>query len=218
MTAALLLSMLTLNDGGIPASPNLLVGLPPPVAVKVQNPERMTDGQAPEPGDNWQSQYTSVIAPDGSVTWDFGTPTDFDSAWVQCDNNDIYTVSTSMDGVNFEKAWEAVTFDMAPGMQARFSTTPLHARGRYVKLTARGGDSMYSVGEFAVFRDFAQAKPYVPAYVKTVVQAPPACDGNWAVVAIVLFGVVYLVRRLRPPEAKPETPPAQGDEGGQKSS
>lgn len=218
MALKVALVLLSQVDGGSATSPNLLVGLPPPVAVKVKNPERMTDGQAPEPGDNWQSQYTSVIEPDGSVTWDLGAPTDFDGAWLQCDNNDIYVLSTSVDGVNFDKAWEAVTFDMAPGMQARFTTTPMHAHARYVRLTARGGDGMFSVGELAVFKDVAAAKPYVPAYVKTVVQAPPAFDGNWAVVAIVLFGVIYFVRRLKPAETKAEPPAPEGDSGEPKSS
>jgi hypothetical protein len=183
---------------------NLLVGLPPPVTVKVQNAERMTDGKAPEPGDNWQSEYTTVIPADGSVTWDFGVPTEFDGAWIQADNNDIYGLSTSDDGVNFTKVWETLTFDMGAGMQARWSTSPLHARGRYLRLTARGGDGMFSVGELAVFKDFASAKPYLPSYVRNVVQPPPPCDGNWAVIAAVLFGVVFLVRRLKPQDVRTE--------------
>jgi hypothetical protein len=187
---------------------NLLVGLPPPVTVKVQNAERMTDGKAPEPGDNWQSEYTTVIPADGSVTWDFGVPTDFDGAWIQADNNDIYGLSTSDDGVNFTKVWETLTFDMGAGMQARWSTSPLHAHGRYVRLTARGGDGMFSVGELAVFKDFASAKPYLPSYVRNVVQPPPPCDGNWAVIAAVLFGVVFLVRRLKPQDVRDGEPAA----------
>jgi hypothetical protein len=205
----------TPSDGGTVArSLNLLVGLPPPATVKVTDVERMTDGRAPEPGDNWESQYTSKIPPDGSVTWDFGVPTDFDGAWIQADNNDVYILATSNDGVNFYPVWEAITFDMAPGMQARWSTSPLHANGRFLRLTARGGDNMYSVGEIAVFKDFASAKPYLPSYVKTVVQPPPPCDGNWAVIAIVLFGAIYLVRRLKPVEAKPEAPPAAASTEG----
>jgi hypothetical protein len=209
---AAVLALLTLpgTDGGpLPSSANLLVGLPPPVVVKAKDVERMTDGRAPEPGDNWESQYTSIIEPEGSVMWDFGTPTDFDGAWLQSDNNDVYLLWTSDDGVTFRQAWEALSFDMAPGMQARWSQQPLHAHGRFVKLTARGGDQKYSVGELALFKDFAAAKPYVPKYVKTVVQAPPPCDGNWAVIAIVLFGGVYLVRKLRPPAAKPEPEPVK---------
>jgi hypothetical protein len=241
MIAAALLTILT-QDGGMMMQPpptlapvssapapapaaapagarslNLLVGLPPPATVKVQNAERMTDGRAPEPGDNWTSEYTSVIPADGSVTWDFGVPTDFDGAWIQADNNDIYVLSTSDDGVNFTKAWETLTFDMGAGMQARWSTSPIHGHGRYLRLTARGGDGSYSVGELAVFKDFASAKPYLPSYVRNVVQPPPPCDGNWAVIAAVLFGVVFLVRRLKPQdvrtdEAAPAPPASESSE------
>src|SRR5581483_11166879 len=148
-----LFTLLGADGGPVPSSANLLVGLPPPLVVKVKNVERMTDGRAPEPGDNWESQYTSIIEPEGSVTWDFGAPTDFDGAWLQSDNNDVYLLWTSDDGVNFRQTWEALSFDMAPGMQARWSQQPLHAHGRYVKLTARGGDQKYSVGELALFKD-----------------------------------------------------------------
>ncbi len=175
---------------------NLLVGLPPPIADKVKNPERMTDGQAPEPGETWNSQYTSIIEKDGSVIWDFGTPTEFDGIWIQADNNDIYTVASSDDGHAFTTVWDSLTVD-APGMQARTWATA-HARGRYVKLTARGGDGSYSIGEFALFTDGAQAKRYVPAYVRPIKEAPPPFDGNWVVVLIVTFGVIYFVRQMKP--------------------
>jgi hypothetical protein len=194
------------------SSTNLLVGLPPARAERTSNVERMTDGQAAEPGDGWNTYLTSIIEKEGNVTWDFGQTRDFHGVWLQADNNDVYVLATSEDGTVFTPVWESSTVDNA-GMQTRSSTTAL-GRGRYVRLTAKGGDGMFSVGELALFADSAQVGQYVPKYVRTAAPPPP-CDGNWLVIALVLAGVVYLVKRLKPAEAKSEPKPeSQPPAGG----
>lgn len=213
MNLSLLLALAVAQaDGG--ASTNLLVGLTPK-AEKVANVERMTDGKAADPGDSWQSILTSVIEKEGSVTWDFGAQREFEGAWIQADNNDVYVLSTSDDGERFTVAWESSTVDNA-GMQIRQSTSA-RGRGRYLRLTGKGGDGMFSVGELAVFSSGPQAKAYTPSYVRTA--PPPAVfDGNWVVIALVMIGLVALVKRMRQPEAaepapapekKEEPPPAK---------
>ena len=79
--------------------------------------------------------------------------------------------STSEDGTNFTTAWESSTVDNA-GMQIRQSTTA-RGRGRYLRLTGKGGDGMFSVGELAVFEHASDLKAYVPAYSRNPT-APPA--------------------------------------------
>lgn len=201
MSAALLLSIaLAQLDASPVPQLNLLVGLKP-ASEKTANAERMNDGQAADPGDNWQSVLTSVIEKEGSVTWDFGAPRDFEGVWIQADNNDVYVLSVSDDGQHFTTAWESSTVDNA-GMQTRTSATA-RGRGRYLKLTAKGGDGAFSVSELAVFANAGDLKAYVPSYVRTA-PPPQPLDGNWVVIAVVLAGVVLLVRRIKPPEAAPE--------------
>lgn len=183
-------------DASAQPATNLLQGLSFK-AEKVANAERMTDGKAADPGDGWQTALTSVIEKDGNVTWDLGASREFEGAWVQADNNDVYMLSTSEDGVNFTLAWESMTVDNA-GMQVRQSAAA-KGRGRYVRLTAKGGDGLFSVAEIGIFATPEALKAYVPSYVRT---APPPApfDGNWIVIAVVLAGIVMLVRRMKSPE------------------
>ena len=201
MSLSLVLAFAMAQADAGPAT-NLLAGLTPK-AEKVANVERMTDGKAADPGDSWQSILTSVIEKDGSVTWDFGAQREFEGAWIQADNNDVYVLSTSDDGEHFTTAWESSTVDNA-GMQIRQSVTA-RGRGRYLKLTGKGGDGMFSVGEIAVFSSGPQAKTFVPSYVRT---APPPApfDGNWVVIALVMIGLIALVKRMKQPEAEAAAP------------
>ncbi len=214
MTPTLLLSFaLAQADAG--AAKNLLTGLAPK-AEKVANVERMTDGKAADPGDSWQTVLTSVIEKDGHVTWDLGSTREWEGAWIQADNNDVYILSTSDDGEHFTIAWESSTIDNA-GMQTRTSTTA-RGRGRFLKLTARGGDSLFSVGEIAVFASGPEAKAFTPSYVRTGPEPQPV-DGNWLVIAVVLAGLASLVKWMKQPreaaaaaeapkDEKKEAPPA----------
>jgi hypothetical protein len=182
---------------------NLLAGLTPR-AEKTANPERMNDGQATDPGDGWQSVLTSVMEKDGSVTWDLGATRDWEGAWIEADNNDVYMLSSSDDGQNFTTVWESSTVDNA-GMQIRTSTN-VRGHGRFVKLTAKGGDGMFSVGELAIFATGPEAKAYVPNYVRNpATPQPQPFDGNWIVIAVVLAGIVVLVRRMKPPDTATAT-------------
>ncbi|MBK7860453.1 MAG: hypothetical protein IPJ65_17935 [Archangiaceae bacterium] len=192
----------------VPSGPavNLLAGVAPK-ADRAQNAERMNDGKATDPGDNWQSVLTSVIEKEGSVTWDLGTPRTFEGAWIQADNNDVYVVQTSDDGTNFTTAWESSTVDNA-GMQIRTAST-LHGRGRFIKLSGKGGDGMFSVAELGIFATGGEAKAFVPSYQRNPANpAPQPFDGNWVVIALVLAGIVFLVRRMKPADEKTEAAPA----------
>lgn len=207
MLALVALLALSQADSGSPG--NLLAGLTPK-AEKASNAERMNDGKAADPGDGWQTILTSVMEKDGNVTWDFGAPRDFEGAWIQADNNDIYMLSVSDDSEHFTTVWESSTVDNA-GMQTRTSTTA-KGHGRYLRLTAKGGDGMFSVGELAVFANGAEAKTFAPTYVRTA-PAPQPFDGNWIVIAVVMVGLVALVKRMKTPEAQeasqqdPPSPP-----------
>ncbi|HEX3694733.1 MAG TPA: hypothetical protein VH374_05020 [Polyangia bacterium] len=143
------------SGGGsaIPPGPGqgLLRGKLPSSAVGVTHTERLTDGVAPLAGNFWRTELTSVIPPGGRVIYDLGQSTPIHCALVEGDNNDHYRFSVSEDGQAFMPLW---TGGPVPGAGMRFRYgKDLTGQGRYVRVTADGGDGAYSVGELAVYRD-----------------------------------------------------------------
>jgi len=115
----------------------------------VLNPDRLTDGLGAIEGDFWDTGMTARFnTPHASVTWDLGSAKAMACGLVQGDNNDSYTLSASIDGDNYHPVWEAPPTGPA-GMRLRKGT--FTGKGRYVRLTGKGGDSLYSSGEVAVF-------------------------------------------------------------------
>lgn len=158
-------------DAAIPAATgagNLLRRATLTMKAGAPDAERMADGTAPSDGDVWKTQYTAVLAPAGSVVWDFGMVRPISAVRIQADNNDSYHVDVSMDGATWARLWSAKPVDV-PGVQTRTSE-PLSAQGRYVRLTAEGGDSMYSVGELEVFET---VQDLVGAQLKRIALPPP---------------------------------------------
>lgn len=113
------------------------------------NAARMTDGSAPIDGDNWDTPHTAVLSSSGEVVWDLTTPRALGALRLQADNNDTYTVAASLDGERWTVAWVAQPVGV-PGMQTRTSDG-LAFTARYLRLTAQGGDNLFSVGEFEAF-------------------------------------------------------------------
>jgi len=177
--------------------------------------ERMADGTAPSDGDHWQTKYTAVLAPGGAVEWDLGMVRPIGAVRLQADNNDTYVLSASVDGVHFSRLWIAKTVDV-PGMQTRTSE-PLAAQARYLRLTAEGGDAMYSVGELEVFesvQDLVGAQlNRIPLPPPPRPVPPPPIDSGLLVTIGVAAYVAYLLqqarkRNLAAKQATPPQPPA----------
>lgn len=183
------------------------------------NAARMADGTAPTDGDQWNTPHTAVLAAKGVVEWDLGLVRPIDAARIQADNNDTYLVSASVDGVTWGPLWTAKPVEI-PGVQTRTSN-PLGSRARYVRLTAEGGDSMYSVGELELFESVNELvgaqlnRIPLPPPPKPI--PPPPCDSAFAVtLGVALYGAYLLnqARRrnlaaLRATEKPPEPPPAE---------
>jgi hypothetical protein len=161
--------------------------------------ERMADGNAPSDGDHWQTKYTAVLAPGGAVEWDLGMVRPIGAVRLQADNNDTYVLSASVDGVHFSRLWIAKTIDV-PGMQTRTSE-PLAAQARYLRLTAEGGDAMYSVGELEVFesvQDLVGAQlNRIPLPPPPRPVPPPPIDSGLLVTTGVAAYVAYLLQQAR---------------------
>jgi hypothetical protein len=72
-------------------------------------------------------------------------------ALVDADGNDSYTLSVSSDGRTFAPLWTA-TPDEDPGQQLR-AGRDLHGAGRYLRLSAAGGDGQWALSEVSAWRD-----------------------------------------------------------------
>ncbi|MEW5740500.1 MAG: hypothetical protein AB1938_16350 [Myxococcota bacterium] len=161
--------------------------------------QRMADGTAPTDGDLWNTPHTAILAAKGVVEWDLGLIRPIAAARIQADNNDTYLLFASIDGVTWAPLWVGKPVD-PPGMQTRTSD-PLSARARYVRLTAEGGDTMYSVGELELFETVedlvgAQLKRIpLPPPPKPV--PPPPFDSGFLVVFGVALYAGYLLNEAR---------------------
>jgi hypothetical protein len=135
-----------------PAQPqpgNLLHGIAPREVVGLDHAERISDGITPVDGDPWLTDLSATFARDAHAVFDLGRVTPVSAAFVQGDNNDTFVLELSDDGRHYREVWRASPVP-GPGMRPRF-TSALEARGRYLRIHARGGDAYVSIGELMVF-------------------------------------------------------------------
>ncbi len=144
------------------------------------------DGQLTFEGDNWDTQWTTLLRRDVTLEFDLGAPKQVGAVLLQADNNDTYVLSASLDGVTFTPFW-TVKGDPLVGMRTR-SSTSLDVRLRYLRVNASAGDGLYSIGELALYPDvqaldtdtlIRQKKPERPS------RGPPTFDFSWLVLAAV---------------------------------
>lgn len=184
-------------------APNLLAKGQLRRADNVQNPARINDGVAPVEGETWNSDFAAIVASNGTAEWDLGAPTQVQAALVQGDNNDTYVVSGSDDGTNFTTLWRAGPIEGA-GMRLR-TTADIHASPRYIRLTAEGGDKLYSVGELVLLASAGDLNSYDIARKDKPRDPPPAVNTSWLVVgAVVALLVLFLRKRPAPAASSPE--------------
>lgn len=131
---------------------SLLRGKNPSISRGVTHIDRLTDGVAAETGNFWRTEVTAVLgSAHAFAVYDLGKSVPVRCALVQGDNNDVYRVTISDDGKSFAPLWEGKP---APGAGMRTRTgRDLGGQGRYLRLSADGGDGSYSVGEFAVYQE-----------------------------------------------------------------
>jgi hypothetical protein len=131
---------------------DLLAGKQPLRSIGVRHAERVTDGVAPVDGDDWHTNLTAIIDPNNAeLVYDLGGSYSIRSICLLADNNDRFFLSISQDGKTFSTLWKAPTAKY-PGIQPRM-IQGLNSVGRYLRLTARGGDPAISVGELMAYSD-----------------------------------------------------------------
>lgn len=175
------------------------------------NVTRMTDGKAPVDGDLWDTPHTAVLAASGEVVWDLAGVRHFGALRLQADNNDTYTVAASSDGVTWAPAWVARPVGV-PGMQTRTSEA-LDFTARYLRLTAVGGDNLFSVGELEAYETpAAMASATVQRIVPPPPPAPPPINsGLLVVLGVAGYGAWLLndARRANQARAQAAAPVTQ---------
>jgi hypothetical protein len=128
---------------------NLLHGAAPIEQRNVVNPERITDGVTPRNGDSWRSDLSAEFRGTSRVTYDLKASRPIDALVLVADNNDRFELTVSDDDVTWRPLWSAPSVP-EPGMRER-SASGLGGRGRYLRITARGGDQLISIGELIAF-------------------------------------------------------------------
>ena len=149
--------------GGKPGpDAGLLRGKMPIRSGHVSHLDRLTDGIAANPDDPARTDLAALFAsPEAFVVYDLGAETGIACASVDADGNDQYVVALSRDGVAFSPLWTAPAVPDA-GVQPRASHD-LHGRGRYLRLSASGGDGVYAVAEVSAAAECAPRWPPILA-------------------------------------------------------
>jgi hypothetical protein len=145
-------------SGGTGPEAGLLRGKIPVSSRGATHVTRLTDGIAAEPGDPMRTDLTTELARGSSyVTWDLGADTPVRCALVDADGAAAYTLSISKDGKDFLVLFRAPP-DEERGQQLR-AGRGLTGSGRYLQLSAAGGDGRWSVSEVSAWRDCPTSWP-----------------------------------------------------------
>jgi len=181
--------------GGKPGpEAGLLRGRAPARAAHVTHVDRLTDGIAAAPDDPPRTELTSLFAsPEAFVVYDLGGDTPIDCAAIDAAGDDLYTLAVSGDGVAFTPLWTAPRTD--PGMQPR-AARDLHGRGRYLRLSAAGGDGIYAVSELSVAAVCPPRWPPVLAPQQGTPIDRSAATKAWAFAALASAYVLAYRRKL----------------------
>ena len=95
------------------------------------------------------SHVDRLRSPDAFVVYDLGAETPVDCAAIEADADDTYALALSADGVAFTPLWTLPPAPDDAGMQPR-AVRDLHSTGRYLRLSAAGGDGIYAVAELSL--------------------------------------------------------------------
>jgi len=182
--------------GGKPGpEAGLLRGRLPARSAHVTHVDRLTDGIAAAPDDPPRTELTSLFrSPEAFVVYDLGADTPIDCAAIDADGDDAYAVAVSSDGVTFAPLWTAPPVEDR-GMQPR-AARALHGRGRYLRLSASGGDGVYAVPELSAAAECPPRWPPILAPQHGTPIDHSAATKAWAFAALAAAYVLAYRRKL----------------------
>src|SRR4029079_97751 len=108
---------------------------------------RLVDGVVPPEGSAYDGPDAVVLSAGARATVDLGDPPPLGLRLV-ADGNDPYLVEASSDGRTFAPLWTAPIVD-APGLRTRDYFFNAPAPPRFVRVSPRAGDGLYSIAEIA---------------------------------------------------------------------
>ncbi|HXU00312.1 MAG TPA: hypothetical protein VN903_04935 [Polyangia bacterium] len=182
--------------GGKPGpEAGLLRGRLPLRSAHVTHVDRLTDGIAAYPDDPSRTELTSLFgSSDAFVVYDLGAETRVACAAVDADSDDSYTIALSADGVSFAPLWTAPAVPDR-GVQPR-AARDLDGHGRYLRLTASGGDGAYAVAEVSVAAECPPRWPPVLAPQYGTPADSSAATKAWLFAALAAAYVLAYRRKL----------------------
>lgn len=129
---------------------SLLSHRSPRASRGVTAPERLTDGLLAAEGASVNSvDASSMKGLRPYVEWDLGQPVRITAAAVQADNNDVYRITGSVDGVHYEPLWAAETVP-EQGLRERVARN-LDQTARFIRFEALSGDQVFAATEVRVY-------------------------------------------------------------------
>lgn len=182
--------------GGKPGpDAGLLRGKMPIRSSHVSHVDRLTDGIAAYPDDPARTELAALFASrDAFVVYDLGAETRVACAAVDADGNDQYVVALSNDGVTFTPLWTAPAVP-DPGVEPR-AAHDLHGSGRYLRLSASGGDGVYAVTEVSAAAECPPRWPPILAPQHGTPIDRAAATKAWAFAALAAAYVLGYRRKL----------------------
>jgi hypothetical protein len=182
--------------GGKPGpEAGVLRGKRPVRSAHVTHLDRLTDGIASFPDDPARTELTSLFrSPEAFVVFDLGAETPIDCVAIDADGGDAYTVALSNDGSKFAPLWTAPAVEDS-GVQPRAGRN-LHGRGRYLRLSASGGDGIYAVAEVSAAAPCPSQWPPVLALQHGALVDQSVATKSWAFAALAAAYILAYRRKL----------------------
>jgi hypothetical protein len=157
----------------------------PVESAGVRRLDALADGRRAMHGAPWNVSSAAIFEDDAFVVFDLGEVMAIDAAYVQGDNNDRFIIETSVDGGDYSRLWTAPAVG-GEGLRARWRKD-LGGSGRFVRVSAEGGDRWVSVSEIQLFTAAPSTWPPRLAVDFAMTQS------LWARLALLLFGVFAIV-------------------------
>lgn len=155
--------------------------------------ESLTDGLTMAEGVEWNVRPSLEFSDtSATATVDLQAVQSIANLRLQADCNDSYRVEGSEDGVSWTALWDIGHHPTYCGFRARSTVLSPPASARYLRVSATGGDGLYSVSELWA------SSVEDPADIPTL--------SEWALILLALGLAAVAVRRLRRPS--PDQPAA----------